>query len=292
LENEFVVHFRKDGTPCVPRVVPSAAPSISNGPNPKNIGQSSISHDLIQNDLPFLRDRQLLVDICSWSESVSSYRGFSGTIIQSKCSSLKPGQRVVGLANDQEAANRLVCSAGSIMVLENDEEADLFAEYAVTSAIAALALGPARTAGGASDRPPLKILLADEEAVTNKLSRFCSTFPSLIQAQTSAADLDERFDLILTSSKELTERPEISLLHGTVFVWDDALREATSRDPWTLGYLIKASLSFVKANRLTSEFPFISPGAASQPKAPLPLDNKDSPLVQLLEGISIDRWHG
>jgi hypothetical protein len=233
-----------------------------------------------------------LVNIRFWSESVSSYRGFSGTIVQTRHSAFKPGQRVVGITHHQEVSNRLVCSAGSVTVLDTDDKADVFTEYAIASAIATLILGPTRTAGGTADMPPLKILLADEEAVSSKLGRFCSTIPSLIQTRTSAVDDDERFDLILTSSKELAERPEIRLWRGPIFVWDDLLSQMTSRDPWVAGHLVRTSLRLVKANTLISESPIISPRTLSRFMIPVPLDQKKVPLFSsskaylLIGGVS------
>ena len=279
LAHDTVVHFRKDGTAHVPRVVPSVAPPSSNEFDPGDSDWKSNSFGLVQSHLPSLREQQLLVDIQYWSESISSYRGFSGTIVQSRYFALKPGQRVVGLVHHQEVSNRLVCSASSVMALDADEEADLFTEYALTGAIVALALGPARTTGGTPDKPPLKVLLADEGAVTNKLRRFCSTIPSLIQTRTGAVDIDERFDVILTSTKELAERPEIGLWRGTIFVWDDALREMTSRDPWVLGHSVKISLRLAKVDRLArSESPVISPRTLCRFMVPLPLEQKAAPL--------------
>ncbi|KAF9650882.1 hypothetical protein BDM02DRAFT_3185038 [Thelephora ganbajun] len=278
LAYDTIVHFRKDGMACVPRVVLSTPPLPSNKFDPGNSDWRSTSFGLVQSHLPSLKDQQLLVNIRYWSESFSSYRGFSGTIVQSKHSAIKPGQRIVGLTHHQEVSNRLICSAGSVMVLDTEDEADVFTEYALTSAIATLILGPARATGGIPDGPPLKVLLADEEAVTSKLMRFFSIIPSLIQTRTGAANDDERFDLILTGSKELAKRPEIGLWRGPIFVWDDVLREMTSRDSWALGHLIKTSLRLAKVKRSISEPAVISPRTLSRFMVPLPLDQKDAPL--------------
>ena len=279
LTYDTIVHFRKDGGAYVPRVMPSIAPSTLNEFNPGNSDWRSTSFGLVQNHLPSLQEQQLLIEIHCWSESFSSYRGFSGTIVQSKYFALKPDQKVVGLAYRQEVSNRLICSAGSVMALDTGEEADLFTEYALTGAIVALVLGPARTTGGTPDKPPLKVLLADEDVVANKLKRFCSTIPSLIQTRTKVVDIDEQFDVILTSSKELTEKPEVGLWRGTIFVWDDVLREMASRDPWTLGHSVKTSLRLAKADGLIrSDYPVISPRTLSRFMVPLPLDQKITPL--------------
>ena len=292
LAYDTVVHFTKDGMAHVPRVMPSASPSSPVGFDPGNTDWRLASFGLVQNHLPVLLDQQLLVDIRHWSESILSYRGFSGTIVQSKYFTFKPGQRVVGLACDKEVSNRLICSAGSVMTLDNNEEADILTEYALTGVIAALVLGPARTTGGTPDKPPLKVLLADENTITGKVERFCSTIPSLIQTRTSAVDIDERFDLILTSSKELAERPETRLWRGSIFVWDDVLREMTSRDPWVLGHLVKTSLCLAKLRRPISESPVINPRTLSRFMVPLPLNYKTAPLFSsskaylLLDGMS------
>jgi len=278
LAYDTIVHFGKDGMARVPRVLPSVPPSRSNKFDPGNSDWRSASFGLVQSHLPSLGDQQILVNIRYWSESVSSYRGFSGTIAQSKYFTFKPGQRVVGLARHQEVSNRVICSAGSVMALDTDDEADVFTEYALTSAIATLVLGPARTAGGTPEMPPLKVLLADGDAVTSKLGRFCSTIPSLIQTRTSVVDDDERFDLVLTSSKELAGRPEIGLWRGPIFVWDDVLCQMTSRDSWVLGHLVKTSLRLAKVDRSISESPVISPRTLSRFMIPLPLDQKKTPL--------------
>ena len=283
LSRDTVVHFEKDRVAYVPRVVPSVPPSSSNQFESTDSDWSLTSFRLVQNHLPSLRDQQLLINIRCWSESFSSYRGFSGTIVQSKCSTLKPGRRVVGLAHRQGVSNRLVCSAGSVMVLDTGEEANLFVEYAVASAITTLVLGPARTSGGTLDVPPLKVLLADEDGVTRRLKRLCSMLPSLIETRTSVVDDDEQFDLILTSSKELAERPEIGLWHGTLFVWDDVLREATLRDPWVLRHLVRTSIRLTNVDHLVSESPVISPRTLSQFMIPSPLDQKATPLFSSLK---------
>jgi len=278
LAYDTIVHFRKDGMACAPRVVPSVSPSLSNRFDPGKSDWRSFSFGLVQSRLPSLGEQQLLINIRYWSESVCSYRGFSGTIVRSKYFAFKPGQRVVGLTRHREVSNRLICSAGSVMILDTDEEADIFTEYALVGAIATLVLGPARTMGGTPDKPPLKVLLADEGIVASGLRRFCSTIPSLIQIWTSAVDDDERFDVIVTSSGELAERPEIGLWRGHIFVWDDALHQMSSRDPWILGHLVKTSLRLAKVNRLVSESPVISPRTLSRFMVPLPLDQKTAPL--------------
>ena len=264
LAHDTVIHFKKDGIAYVPRVVPSVPPSLSNDLGPVDGDRISTS---------FLRDQQLLVDIRYWSESLSSYRGFSGTIIQSNCPTMEPSQRVVGIADHQGVTNKLICAAGSVMILNGDEEDVLFAECAVTSAIFTLLLGPARTADGTQDKPPLKVLIADEDATTVKLMRFRSTIPSLIQTRTTAVDIDEQFDVILTSSKELAKRPEIRVWHGALFVWDDVLGEVVSRDPWMLGHSIKTSLRLAKVDRLISES-FTNTKMHSQLTVPSPLYQK------------------
>ena len=278
LAHDTIVHFRKDGMACVPRVIPSVPPSPSNKFDPDNSDWKSASFGLVKSHLPSLKDQQILINIRFWSESISSYRGFSGTIVQAKHLAFKPGQRVVGIAHRQEVSNRLVCSAGSVMVLGADDEASVFTEYAIASAIVTLILGPARTMGGIPDKPPLKVLLADEVAVSSKLERFCSMIPSLIQTRTSVTDDDEEFDLILTSSKELAERPEIELWRGPIFVWDDVLRQMTSRDSWVLGHLVKTSLRLAKINSSISESPVINPRTLSRFMVPVPLDQKKTPL--------------
>ena len=274
---DIIVHFSKDGTASVPRVIPSAPPSPSNKFHPIISGWRSTPFGLFQSQLPSLSDQQILVNIRYWSEPISSYRGFSGAIVQSKYFAFKPGQRVVGITNHQ-VSNKLVCSAGSVMVLDTDDEADVFTEYAIASAITTLVLGPARTMDGPPNKPPLKVLLADEEAVSRKLGRFCSAIPSLIQTRTGTINDDERFDIVLTSSKELAERPEIRLWRGHIFVWDDVLRQMTSGDPWVLGHLVKTSLRLAKVNSSISESPVISPGATPRFMIPAPVDQKDSPL--------------
>ena len=268
LAHDIIVHFGKDDTARVPRVVPSVPPSPPTKFDPVRNDWRSTSFGLVRGPLPPLEDQQISVNIRYWSESVSCYRGFSGTVAETKYYAFKPGQRVVGITHHQEASNILVCSAGSVMVLDADDEADVFTEYAITSAIATLVLGPARTTGGAPDKPPLKVLLADE-AVSNKLSRFCSTIPSLIQTRTSVVGDDERFDIILTSSKELAERPEIELWRGSILVWDDVLHQAISRDSWVLGHLLKTSLRLAKVDSSISESPVISPRTLSRFAVPV-----------------------
>jgi SAM-dependent methyltransferase len=275
LANDTIIHFSRDGLACVPRVMPSAPPS--NRFDPATSSWRSTSFGLVQSHLPSLGDQELLVDICCWSESVSSYRGFSGTVVQSKCLMFKSGQRVVGLVRHQEVSNRLICSAGSVMAFGANEETDVLTEYALTSAIVTLILGPMRAAGGVPDKPPLKVLLADEGVITSKLWKFCLTIPFLIQAQTSVDDDDEVFDLILTSSKELSERPEIGLWRGPIFVWDDSLHEMTHRNPWVLGQLVKTSLRLTKVDRSLSQSPLvISPREIYQ--TPALLDQREAPL--------------
>lgn len=278
LTHDTIVHFNKDGKACVPRVMPSIPPPPSNKFDPGNSDWRSTPLGLVQSRLPSLEDQQLLVDVRYWSEPICSYRGFSGTIVQSKYFAFKPGQRVVGLTHRQEVSNTLICFAGSVLVLDTRDEAEVFTEYALASAITTLVLGPARTTGGAPARPPLKVLLADGDAVTSKLRKLCSTIPSLITTRTSAVDDDERFDLILTSSKELAERPEIGLWRGTIFVWDDALHQMTSRDSWVLGHLVKTSLRLAKVNHSISESPVTSSGTPPRFMTPLSLDQKTAPL--------------
>ena len=278
LAYDTVVHFKKDGMACVPRIMPSVPPSPSNKFDPGISDWRSTSFGLVQSHLPSLGDQQILVNIRYWSESASSYRGFSGTVVQTKHLAFRPGQRVVGITHHQEVSNRLVCSAGSVMALDADDEAGVFTEYAVVGAIATLVLGPARIAGVTPGMPPLKVLLADEVAISSKLGKFFSTIPSLIQTRTSATDDDERFDLILTSSKELAQRPEIELWCGPIFVWDDVLRQMTSRDSWALGHLVKTSLRLSKVNSSISESPVINPRTLSRFMIPVPLDQKKTPL--------------
>jgi len=277
LAHDIIVHFGKDGTACVPRVIPSVPPSP---PNKFDTGKSdwrSTLFGLVRGPLPPIDDQQISVNIRYWSESVSCYRGFSGTIAETKYFAFKPGQRVVGITHHQEASNILVCSAGSVMILDADDAADAFTEYAITSAIATLVLGPARTTGKTPDKPPLKVLLTDE-TVSSKLSRFCSTIPSLIQTRTTVIDDDERFDIILTSSKELAERPEIELWRGSILVWDDVLRQMISRDSWVLGHLVKTSLRLAKVNSSISESPVISPRTLSRFAVPVLTSPKKTPL--------------
>ena len=278
LAYDTIVYFRKDGMARTPKVVPSLPPSPSNRFDPVNSDWRSTSFGLVRSHLPSLDDQQLLVNIRHWSEPICSYRGFSGTIVQSGYFALKPGQRVVGLTHDQGVSNRLICHAGSVLVLDIEDEADVFTEYALASAISTLVLGPARSTGGTPNKPPLKVLLADTDAVTSKLKRFFSTIPSLVQTRTTVDDDDEKFDLILTCSKELAERPEIGLWRGPIFVWDDALRQTTSRDPWVLGHLVKTSLRLGKVDRSISESPVINPKTISRFMIPLPPDSKAAPL--------------
>ena len=280
LAHDTIVHFGKDGKAYAPRVMPSVPPPPSSEFDPGNSDWKSTSFGLVRSHLPSLGNQQILANVRHWSELISSYRGFSGTIVQTAHLAFKPGQRVVGITQHQEVSNRLVCSAGCVMTLDADDEADVFTEYAIASVIATLVLGPARTTGGTPDMPPLKVLLADEEAVSSKLGRFCSLIPSLIQARSNAVDDDEEFDLILTSSKELAKRPEIELWRGPILVWDDVLRQMTFRDPWVLGHLVKTSLRLARVTRSISESPVISPRALSRFMVPVPLDRKKTPLFR------------
>ena len=283
LARETIVHFAKDGVAHAPRVMLSAPPSFN--PDDTSLG-------LVRNHLPPLGDQQLLIDVHFWSDSVSFYRGFSGTIVQSKYFAFKQGRKVVGLAHNQEISDKLICSAGSVMILGDDDDAEIVTEYALTSAITTLILGPARTTDSTLEKPPLKVLLADVEAVTSMIQNFCSTMTSIVEIQTCTTNDDEKFDIILISSKELAERPEIRLWHGRILAWDNVLRELTSGDSWILGHLIKTSLCLTQVDRLISKFPVISPSMHSLPVVPVSLDQKKvrlfnpSKVYLLIGGVS------
>jgi len=110
----------------------------------------------------------------------------------------------LGLTHHPEVSNGLIYLAGSVLVLDTDDEAEVFTEYALASAITTLVFGPAQTTGGTPDKPPLKVLLADGDAVTSRLREFARLFPPSSKLG-RAPLMMMRFDLILTNSKELGE---------------------------------------------------------------------------------------
>lgn len=249
LTQDTVSYFRKDGTPYVPKVVPCnpPPPPASNLLDPFG-GWVETDLGLVSVQPPVLKEYQVLVDVLSLSNSYASWRGFVGSVIDSRNPKLESGSFVVGICQTG-VTNRIVCHSGQVIPLAvvNDQ----LAEHALGLVIAALALGPSRLSEADSALPPLRLLIAAEDEVSWALHDVLVALPSLARVEIGGASDDARFDLIIADSTTIAARPEVSFWHGKLFIWDRLIGEGLERDPWSISYLLKSALRLAD----TAQFP-------------------------------------
>lgn len=241
LGDTSVVKFTKEGKPLVPKAVRSLPPPPATNFDPTGSWVSNGS-DLRQIHLEPLKEYEVLVDISAWSNPACSFRGFVGSIVDSRDDSFIVGQKVVGVCTSP-LANQIICPSGNLASLDDLEDGSHLAEFALAIVISTLALGSsARASTSRRKRPTIQVHVADADHSSQAVMGFLKSLPSLATVIEGHPTDEERLDVIIASSQTIAKRPEVSSLRGKLFIWDSVIRDMIESDPWLLGQTLECGM--------------------------------------------------
>jgi hypothetical protein len=240
IEDENIVRFGKNGEPYLPKLAPTPppAPTVEFDPTGTWAVEGS---EIVQTSLAPLAEHQVAIEVSSWSESLGSFRGFAGVVIESQDSNFTAGQTVVGIS-ELPLSNRIVSHAG--LVTAAPKNSAKLAGDVLAILIGTLALGPTRLTRSVRS-PPLDILATDIDVLGKTLGKFYSNISSigrLTFGQPLLKAADKIYDIVISDSATLTTKPEIAPMGKKLFVWDTLVREMVNIDPYSLGYALEAGL--------------------------------------------------
>jgi hypothetical protein len=239
LVDDQIIRFGDDGQPFVAKVVPSLPPSNTPASFDPAGFWTSNGAEISQGVIEQLRDNQVAVDVLAWSPEYSSWRGFVGTVVDSRDAGLTRGTHVVGIVSDALVSNQIHCEGGILADLHNNSHNYSLAHDALFLAISAVAVRKTRVARPTRDMSKLQILVPDSGAFGQKLGNFLG-HPRFGTQVTVGTPSDEgRFNLIVVDSATAESQPELRswLIRrtGKLFIWDRYLLEEVERDPWSIG---------------------------------------------------------
>jgi SAM-dependent methyltransferase len=243
LGDNTVVRFTTDGRPLVPKVVKTLPP-----PDTVDFDRAyawiSSGSNVTQVHLGPLGEYQSLVEISAWSTAVSSFRGFMGSIVDSRNGAFTLGQKVIGISQSP-LTNRIICHSGHLSALPDTIDGDHWAGYALPVVIATLILNPARMAKVGLRSPGKRICIAEYDNLGRALQDVLEATPLLASLSFGDPSRDSRFDLVIASSSTLAARPEIRSWRGRLFIWDKAVGDLLNGDPWLLGDTLQSGIQYL-----------------------------------------------
>lgn len=247
IEEEDIIRFTNDASePQIPKLALLNPPAPAVEFNPAGTWTVEGS-EIVQTALPPLADSEVSVEISSWSDAVGSFRGFTGTVIESADESFSAGQKVVGIS-EHVLSNKIVSHTGPLAVIPQENES--LAGDALAVLIGTLSLGPKMTSR--SKRSPSSTVLITEDGTLGKsLSKFLAGIPYISRVELGQPSLDSSdttFDVIITDAETLNTKPEIAPMGKKLFVWDTILREMIETDPFSIGYALEVGFGLTKAS--------------------------------------------
>lgn len=244
LVDDQIVRFESNGHASVAKIVPLLPlPSKPTAFDPNGLWVSD-GTAIKQKTSQKPENHELTIEVVAWSEAHSSWRGFIGTVTESRAAGIIAGQYFVGVTESIQLSNRINCQAGMLAPID---ELDVFlAEYALAMVISASALGTTRLEESDTDIPNLRVLFPEVTKI-NKLTGELLKSPTLsTHVSFELPSEGEKFSLIVTDSSTATTHPELlSWLDresGEIFVWDTILRQKSRKDPWSIRRALKAGL--------------------------------------------------
>jgi len=231
LKKHTVVRFDGSEMPHIPK--------IFYGTSPKRV-EVPPDHDL---PAP-LQQGYVSISTLSRSSSPLSYHGFVGSVFQSRSPHFLPGDLVVGVAKEG-GTNRITCSAGCTVPISEGTNINVVADHLLALVIASIILGPERGLDASKNAPPLNIVLANDDDLSNDLFTLLSLVPNLAVVSRHGAPLDSQFDVIVSSLEESETHPEFACWGGDLFLWDMTLSNLFNKSPWRVGYFVRMALKLL-----------------------------------------------
>lgn len=277
LLQEQLVRFDTSGTPSVAKVVPSLPPLVRTKEFDPSGTWTTDGLTLIQTILEPLRKLQVVVEVLAWSNQHSSWRGFVGTVTESRFAKLAVGCRIVGVTSAAQISNHIICEGGCLAQVPEADFSTHLANDAVAMMIVSAAIGSARVADTARGSLDWRVLVLDSTELGGTLVKFLehSSLGVAVQHGMPSEDNEQRFNLIIQDSTaaQAESLGESWLVRGIgkVFVWDDWLQAQAETDPWNIGYSLSAALNLRQSEWLSA--------SESQVIIPLEISKKMRPTV-------------
>lgn len=243
--DEQVLHFDKAGEVSVAKVVPLRTPTAVPAVLDSNGAWFSDGFTVKQCAIQPLEDDEVTIDILAWSQQqCGSWRGFVGSVIESRIAGIVTGNHFLGIANGTRISNRINCNVD--MLARIDELDASLAEDALSMVVAASALGPARLASPRHRTFPLHVFFS-EQTKFNRLTARLFSHPSIgAQVTFETPPADVQLSLIIMDSAAASAHSELESWlipeTGELFIWDEFLDQESKKHPWNLGYALNAAL--------------------------------------------------
>ena len=233
LKRDTVVRFDVRGMPHVPKIIYAAPPDMEETPS-------------VHNSSAPLQQGHVSVSTLSRSSPSLSYHGFVGSVLESRSPHFQPGDVVAGVAKEG-ATNRITCSAGCIVPVSEGTNIDVVADHSLALVITSIILGPERSPDASKNAPPLKVVLANDDDLSNVLFTILSLLPNLATVARHDAPLCSQFDVIVSSLEESETHPEFACWGGDLFLWDKTLSDLFHKRPWRVGYFVRMALELFES---------------------------------------------
>jgi len=233
LKKDTVVRFDARGMPYVPKIFYAVPPGLEETPS-------------VRNSSTPLQEGHVSVSTSSRSSSFLSYHGFVGSVLESRSPHFQPGDVVAGVTNE-DATNLITCSAGSIAPVSEGTNIDVFADRSLALVIVSTILGPERGLDASGNVPPLKVVLANEDDLSEDLFTILSLTPTLATVARHDAPLDSQFDVIVSSLEKSEAHPEFACWGDDLFLWDKTLSNLFNKRPWRVGYFVRMALKLFES---------------------------------------------
>ncbi|KAF9653249.1 hypothetical protein BDM02DRAFT_3182788 [Thelephora ganbajun] len=233
LKNETVVRFDASGMPHVPKVFYATSPEVE---------EASLDHKPSTS----LQQGHVSINILSRSSSSLSYHGFVGSVLESRSPNFRPGDIVAGVTKEGPT-NRITCSAGCIVPISEGMSINVVADHSLALVIASIILGPERDPDTSMNAPPLKVVLVNDDDLSQDLFTLLSLVPNLAAVYQHDTPLDSQFDVIVSSLEESETHPEYTCWGSNLLLWDQALSNLLNKTPWRVGYFVRMALKLFES---------------------------------------------
>lgn len=257
---EQIVHFNEDGKALVAKVAPLAPPPTETAvfdPNGPWISDGSTIKQAVKSPL---NDGEVNIDVLAWSKEHNSWRGFVGSVVESRATEVVVGNHYVGIKSASSVSNNVNCEVNSLARVAKLDAS--LAEDALPMVIVASSLGPGRIADFGNAISSLRILFPTVSEESLLFARFFKSPAFNAQVTLGAPSEADRFTLIVVDSSTANTHPELESWLvpklGNLFVWDSFLQHESENKPWNIGYFLSSALKF-RDSRRSSEAELIRP---------------------------------
>ncbi|KAJ7708733.1 hypothetical protein B0H17DRAFT_1030700 [Mycena rosella] len=209
-KGEHVIHFPRDGSPRVPRVVLSSAPHVL--PDTYSISLNDSDH--------------LIVEIITLEATAFSVHGFVGRVVMSRRTSPVPGDFVAGIT-EQAKGSVLVVHTGGVVSVNAEQMRVLSHPGELVKLVAPILVSERLPKRSGS---PLKVLVAvaDKTMSTIMTASLKAASVSLVQCDFKDGDQLRLVDVVISDLLTKAQYPHIRRWvprSGRFILWDTLLRE-------------------------------------------------------------------